>query len=292
MIEIQVLDGIAGLPFAKFTFPKYRAMLLAANAAGPVTAIGATRDGAAVGLVLGTDLAAAPTSTVVSLYVDPAARGQRLGQALLARLEEVLRARGVAQMVIAYHEGRPGTPATHALLAALQWPAAVPERLLCKCDRRMLEADWMRARVPLPADYEIFPWGELTGEDRERFAAAQARDPWVTPDVDPLIFGKDVEFNSVGLRYRGDLVGWVLTERFDAQTLFYSCSYLRPDMQRMGRILPLYVEAVSRHAQRLDIPNALWVVPYKHPAMVRFVRRKMAPYATLIQDYVVSTKAL
>jgi hypothetical protein len=67
---------------------------------------------------------------------------------------------------------------------------------------------------------------------------------------------------------------------------------MHPRLQRTARILPLYVDAVRKQAADPSLPNALWVVPFVHPTMVRFVRGTMAPYMNRVEELRVSIKAL
>ena len=101
-----------------------------------------------------------------------------------------------------------------------------------------------------------------------------------------------MEFNSVALRYKGAITGWVLTQRHDSTTIIYSNSYMHPTLQRTARILPLYVAAVRKQAADPLLPNAVWVVPFIHPTMVRFVRSTMKPYMTRVEELHVSVKEL
>jgi hypothetical protein len=114
--------------------------------------------------------------------------------------------------------------------------------------------------------------------------------PWIPPSLNPFKYESTMEYNSVAMRCGGNVVGFILTQRFDASTLIYSCNYMRPDLQRRGRMVPMLAEAIWRQSKRLDVPNGWWVVPYAHRPMVRFARRWMAPYATTMEDYCISTK--
>lgn len=83
---------------------------------------------------------------------------------------------------------------------------------------------------------------------------------------------------SLGLRYRGEVVGWVITHVIGGDTLRFTCSYLHPDLQKMGRLIPVYESAIRRSEEQ-GITKGSWTVPYHHPRMVAFVTRWIAPYA-------------
>jgi hypothetical protein len=154
----------------------------------------------------------------------------------------------------------------------------------------MLDSPWLRD-YPVPRDAEIIPWSEVTAQDMEALKASQETDPWIHESLRPWTY-QNIEFNSVALRHKGAIAGWVITQRFNSSTLIYSNSYMHPSMQRTARILPLYVQAVRKQAADPGLPNALWVVPFIHPTMVRFVRSWMAPYMTRVEELRMSTKSL
>jgi hypothetical protein len=249
-------------------------------------------DGCVAGLALALAPPAKGEATILSLYVAPEFRQHGLARKLMQHLECDLRARGAGQISLGYLEGPSNAVAMPRILADLGWDGPKPERLVCCADRRVLTARWIVRPFKLPEGYEIFSWADLRADERDALIASQAANPWIPPMVDP--FGGDgtFAFNSVGLRERGAVVGWLVTAPFDSESLMYACSYIRPDLQPSGYIIALYAEAIRRQSVRPDLPKARWAVPYVFPNMVRFVRRWVAPYANSLEDYVVAKKSL
>jgi GNAT superfamily N-acetyltransferase len=277
------------MPFLRFTYPAYQQTLWLADDAGPV---GAWVGDEPAGLAMTVKGDEDGLARICSIFVDERFRRRGIGTAPLARLEESQHRRGIRRLELGHRRPSESAVATQRMLDRLGWPPAAPERLLCTCDRRMLEAAWMKVAADLPPDCEIVSWSEITRGERLALVASQVLNPWIPPSLNPFNYEDTMEFNSVGLRCRGEVFGWVLTQRFDATTLIYSCSYMRPDQQRRGRMVPLYQEAIRRHGERMDLPNACWAVPHVRPLMVRFVRRRMASCATLLEDYCVSIKPI
>jgi GNAT superfamily N-acetyltransferase len=289
MVEIKTLGALDSLPFHGLTYASLQPLLFSAGN-GEVTAVGALEDGEPAGLALALRLPRKGFTRLASLFVRERSRRRGIATALLAALEEALRRAGVERFEASYQTGRPTSEAPPRLLARRGWPEPQPDRLICRCDRRMLEAPWLRD-FPLPGGAEIVPWGEVLPAEVQALRESQSAHPWIPESLRPWEY-QGVEFNSVAMRRDGALVGWVLTQRFDSSTLIYSNSYMHPRLQRTARILPLYVEAVRKQAADPSLPNALWVVPFVHPAMVRFVRGTMAPYMNRVEELRVSIKAL
>lgn len=289
-VRTTPLRFVETMPFHRFAYPAYQNALWFADESGPTCAVGAWTGDEPAGLAMSVEVGNGEVASICSIYVDPTFRRRGIGTALLARLEEDRQRRGIRRLELGFRNSSVSALAIQRMLERLGWPPAEPERLICMCDRRMLEADWLQERADLPPDHEIVSWSEISAGERLALVVSQLRDPWIPPSLNPFDYEQSMEFNSVALRCRGEVLGWVLTQRFDASTLVYSCSYMRPDQQRRGRMIPLYREAIRRHGARLDLPNACWVVPYQHPLMVRFVQRRMAPYAIELEDYCVSIK--
>lgn len=290
MVEIQVLGALDSMPFHGLTYASLQPLLFSAGN-GEVTAVGALEEGEPAGLALALRLPHKGFTRLASLFVRAGSRRRGIGTRLLAALEEELRREGAERLEASYQTGRSTSEAPPRMLARLGWPEPRPDRLICRCDRRMLESPWLTREYPLPSDASIMPWSEVQASEIEALQASQASDPWIPASLRPWEY-RDLEFNSVAMRRKGALVGWVLTQRFDSTTLIYSNSYMHPTLQRTARILALYVQAIRMQAADPRLPNALWVVPFIHPTMVRFVRSTMAPYMVRVEELRVSTRDL
>lgn len=289
MISLNRLNVFNAVRYRALTFPSYQPLLQSLN--GSIVAIGAAIADEPVGLVLA-EIQADQVAKILSIYVKPNHRQRGVGTALLTELEQVLRQWGCPTALMVYAVGKPTTLALEQLLHTCGWPAPEPRMLICRCDRRMRSAPWID-RASLPKTFTIFPWVELTAAERHAIQHQQETAPWIPESLVPFNYEQSMEpLNSVGLRYQGQVVGWVITQRFKPDTICYSCSFVRQDLQQRGRIIPLYAEAIKRHYSRPEIPNATWVVPYVYPGMVQFVQHRMAEYMTTIDEFRRSIKPL
>jgi GNAT superfamily N-acetyltransferase len=289
MLKLTVLNSISSMPFHGLTFASLQSLLYTVETAS-AAAVGATYNENPVGLALAIDLPDKKQWRLASLFVSPSHRNTGIGTALLKAMEEELQRRDVARFESRYHTNRPTTEAARRILAKLHWPSPTADRLICRCDRTMLSAPWLRD-YPLRDSAELFWWSDAKQEEIDRLRQEQEREKWIPASLLPWEYQKMAP-NSVGMRLDGSIVGWVLTQHFDSKTLVYSNSYMHPRLQGTARILPLYVKAVRRHSEDLSLPQATWVVPFEHPGMVRFVRRWLAPYMKVVEELHVSMKHL
>lgn len=283
--------------FRTMTFPVYRHLLSMQPAPrhpeqGDVNdvrplAIAAYDGDEAVGLVL----AVLPTATgevpeVLSLCVVAAHRNRGVGTRLVLELENLLREGGVRTVEAVYMTGKESVAAIERILEKRGWPApAVRTVTLRFTPEEAYRTDWF-GRLPLePPEYEIFPWTEVTDEDREHLQRSNESSRWIAEGLEPWTHDKHGfdPISSVGLRYRGEIVGWVINHRVSEDTVRFTCSFMRKDLGRRGRILPLYTAAIKR-LRGAGVGNCLFVAPVEYPNMVAFVKRRCAPWAGFLGE--------
>lgn len=292
MVNYQQLAAADASAYKSLTFPKFQHYLQQLQPDGTIVAIGASDAGKPVGLVLGELEPHKSTAHMRSIFVQPSYRSTGIAKTLFAQFEQVLIKRRCQTVQIAYMSNRPTTAALEHLLQQLGWAQPVLDLLICKgTEERIIHAPWLR-EFHLPADYTMFLWKDLTSDDRRSMLERQQLQPWMPDDLIPFQYETDFEpINSMGLRYQGQVVGWLITHRTAQNTIRYTSSFVRRDLQKMGRVLPLYVAAIQRQIQ-VGITEAIWLVPANHPAMVSFVRKRMAPYLVSVEEARKSSKVL
>jgi GNAT superfamily N-acetyltransferase len=264
-----------------------------------VLAIGATLRGRPVGLAVAlqgwtpsdSPLPAprADTARLLSLTVSRAHRRLGVGAGLLAALERALAERGIREVTATASFPVPeGRVAAETLFARAQWEPSELVMLQCQANEPLLDAPLMRAQADLPAEYEIVDWVDLTLDERAQLHRSRASAPWFPEALDPFDHEVELEIrNSLALRFRGEIVGWLLTFRTGETTMYYRCMFVREDLARLGRALALLREAIIRHARLIAPAKGFgeWSTPASMPAMVRFIRRHLEPYgATVVEQ--------
>jgi len=156
-----------------------------------------------------------------SLFVVPEFRRQGVGTELLATMEEALAERGHAEVHATYMTGKPSVAAVERILDKRGWtPPETRTVTLRFTPEQALQTRWF-GKVDLPEDeYEIFPWADLTDEEREALKRSNAESPWIAEGLEPWRHDRHGfdPASSLGLRYRGEVVGWVINHRVDADT--------------------------------------------------------------------------
>lgn len=281
----------------EMTFPIYRPLLaLEPVARHPelgdpkiVQPLGivAWREGQPRGLAL----AETPTSEghapeLLSLYVAAEARGQGVATALVAELERVLRAQGQRELRAVYMTGKPAIDALEHILAKLGWAPPVTRSVTLRfTPEEALSTPWF-GRITLPEpEFQTFPWTDITPAERAELERSHAESPWITKGLEFWNHDRNGfdAVSSLGLRQHGRVVGWVLNHRLSEDTVRFTCSFMRKDLGRRGRIMPLYTVSLERlraHGTR----TCTFVTPVHYGSMVEFVRRRCAPWASFFGE--------
>lgn len=283
MYTLNLLTASTAIPYERLTFPIFRSLLFHLDSNPSLVAVGASSLGQPVGLAIAQIDSDSTSAEILSLFVIAAYRCNGIGTALLTRLESELSHRGCKQAELVYITGKSTTPILEHLLQKCHWTVPQPRMLVCKTTEKMVDAPWMN-RYNLPSSFTIFPWTDLTEDERLAIQKRQAEEPWIPQDLIPFQYEKTLEpLNSLGLRYKGEVVGWVITHRLDSNTIRYTCSFVQQELQRMGRMIPLLVEAIKRQ-YKAKIFKAIWAVPVSRPAMLNFVKRRMADYMESLEE--------
>lgn len=145
----------------------------------------------------------------------------------------------------------------------------------------------------LPEEAEIFTWQELSSAEREGILERQRRDVWFPEVLTPFQEEPRLEPTiSVGLRWRGEVAGWMICHRVAFDTLQYSAFFVREDLRERGLGRALLREAVRRRLADPDLRYAILAVDARNRRMVELVRGRLRPFLASTSELRVSRKAL
>lgn len=233
----------------------------------------------AVGLLLcDTPIDSAEPPEILSLFVAPEWRNAGVATGLVEAVERALRKAGFDRLKAVWMTGRPSIPVVERILEKRGWPAAVTRTISVRfTPEEAARTPWFQ-RVKLPAGkFEIFPWSALTPGERDDIRRSHEGEPWIAKGLEPWdsdSYGFD-PISSLGLRYEGRVVGWVINHRMSDDCVRFTCSFMRADLSRRGRILPLYTESIQR-LSAAGIKECSLVTPLEYAEMAEFLKRRCA----------------
>jgi hypothetical protein len=164
--------------------------------------------------------------------------------------------------------------------------------LLCKSNaERIGKTPWLD-RYTLPDEFTIFPWAELTAQERQTIEQRQQVESWYPPVLTPFQEEDRLEpLNSLGLRYQGQVVGWMITHRVAPDTIQYTSLFIQQEFQQLGRTIALIAEAIKRQIAG-GVPYGIFMIDVENKTMVKFFRRRLQPYMTSLTEARCSRKNL
>lgn len=279
MITIEPLTTADADACRPLTFPRYYGVLPEAGADGPAFGVKAANALGPAGLALAYARPGEPNAQLLSLFVAPAQRNAGLGTTLLRRLEETLAAAGCERLWATYSSGPAAAPAFERVLEKRGWEPPRPQVTIFKSDMAHLgRAPWLE--LPLPEEFSAVPWGELGEAEREGVLAGQTGQPWYPEDLSPFLEPDIMEpLTSVGLRFEGRVIGWMICHRIAEDAIRYSSLFVREEFRERRLGVPL-VAAALRRQRASPIARLIWIVSVKNAVMLRLVERYLTPYLT------------
>jgi len=261
--------------FEKFTYSHLRTRLVTMTD-GDV-AIGALDSGRPVGLIYAQ--VNANLAQVVSIFVIPSHRGLGVGTALLAAMEERMRA-GSPRIYLAYPVGS-SVLALERILAKRHFSEPVVDTLIYRLDSNLRKAPWF-ARYRLAQNARIGRWIDLSSDQRRMLASAQ--DAWYPSYLSPFRDEERVDPSlSVVLFEDHQPLGWCMAHRIADDTRLYSSLVVHPSIQHLGYAFTLVAESVNRQVSQ-NIPYGLFAVLVSNLPMLGIVQKWIQPYALAVTE--------
>ncbi|MCB1009875.1 MAG: GNAT family N-acetyltransferase, partial [Acidobacteria bacterium] len=234
-------------------------------------------------------LAGAGDAELLSLFVAPEERRQGLGRLLTARVSEELAREGAATVRAVWTSGRPAIGYLERILAAERWSPPTARTVSVRFrPEEMLTLSLFSPRhlAALDSGLEFESWAEVSQEELAALRASNEAKPWITPGLEPWSYDEKIPYDaatSVAARLRGELVGWVLTQRIDARLLRWTVSFLDRRLSRRGRIVPVYQQSLER-AVAAGYEFCVFVTPVRYPNMLRFIDRWISQRAAFVGE--------
>ncbi len=293
MYRMQILDNSNAQEFRGLAFNHQQPLLELPEG---VVAVGALSNlGIPVGLTLSRISADRKAVELYSVVVAKSFRQKGLATDLLRFSEGIWQQKGCLQAHLSY-EITPGQgEIIERLLAKAGWPTSQTTLYYFKKTLRKEDLPtqpWVQKQIQLPIGFTIFDWRDLSTMEREEISHRLKNDPRYAETTNPLI-SDFAPFNSLGLRYKDEIVGWCVTRLSGPETLQYSRLFIRPDLRVIGAPIALMTEAVRRQwtSENL-IPNIVCVLHSYTPDFVKFIGGFLDSFKYLKTELKESTKLL
>jgi GNAT superfamily N-acetyltransferase len=286
MFIIKRLDATGSIPYESLTFQYARPLLNHLDNSRTGFAIGAewmegTSKTEAAGLLVIHCPEGGKSAEVVSLFVKAKFRRRGIATELLRQAETILQEMRCSKLTLIYYSGKAITSAVEAFLHREGWSVPEIEGKVYQTDARIAAASWIR-KTGMPSGMQSFYWHEISEEEKARLGKLEGSlyPAFLSPFKSNLPLE---ESNSLGLRIRGETVGWCMTYRIAKDTLLYDSVYISPEFRLSGCAFMLVAQSISIQLE-CKIPHAIFAVNHQSPYMGKMLDRWLAPYTTGISE--------
>lgn len=258
-----------------------------------IIAIGLMYRNKPVGIAVSANYEDLGFATLFSINIEEAHRDLARAVDMVKEIELEVKRQEATIITFFFRKGDLDSQFLESLLAVCEWSGPKAHTLRYFFDCYTFSPKWFQQELKLPKHYEIFPWKQLKKTEREQLEA-QYEEGYYSESVYPFEGEETIEFsNSLGLRSKGRVIGWVVTHRIAPDTIKYSCLYIQPEFQFLGASGKLLAESIKlqqKSSKRwsvfeifLDENNRSWF---------KFIQKRLAPYALETDLIFQSWKAL
>lgn len=285
-LDLPTLDPETREAYALLTEPRFRDFIrILFEKTTKVIAVGAFFESEPIGLALAKLYPNINHAEIMSLYVIKKHRNKKIGTRLFREVEQACINDGGKVLTFMYRKEDRYALAHEAILKKQNWAPSVPFMEQYLFDAFLFHPPWLAHRPKIPRQFKIFLWKNIKKDEKERLDYLYEQGHFGSI-VNPFFEEKQIEtLNSLGMRKKGEIVGWLITHRVSLESLRYSALYIRPDLQFSGYSMRLLIDAIN--LQRPKEATLRWtLVPVNlqeiDSSWYRFVKRRLAPYAQAV----------
>lgn len=218
----------------------------------PVIGAGVCIDEEPVGIALATVHAKMHMGDIHFLNISPPFNSYENLSDLLKIFSALLIEREVKFANLSYTKEDPQSNLLEKVFQENHWKGPKPHIIECHFISAEFKAPWLQKEIKLTEGFEEFFFKNLTAEEQKDLI--NRSEQGILP-IYVFPFGREKELieyrNSLGLRYNGRIVGWMVTHRLTADTLRYSALYLEDEFAQTGYWLKLLADAIHIHQSRM-----------------------------------------
>jgi hypothetical protein len=154
-----------------------------------------------------------------------------------------------------------------------------------------MKSDWIN-KYFLPEDFSIFFWNDITDKEKNHILSLEGKENWYSKNLNPFKLNQEMSVeNSLGLKYKENIVGWIIVEKMSIKDLNYSKLFICGEFQNMGRIIVLLSESIKIQS-KLKIPYGYFSFDIRNKNMRLFYEKRFKPYINLKSERYYSYKKI
>ena len=265
-----------------FTLPEFFSLLHNIHplnlSEGKVFGIEVLENKETIGLLLGSYIPILKEGEIISIFIQPEYRNRGIGTKLLAKGQEFLLSQEYKTLTFCYQKEKEYSVFLEKILTKLNWSLPTPHTVDLYFIVKEFHPKWYR-QYKLPKYLEIVSWFAMTEEEKE-FLMRMDEYEVIPSIVSPL--HKNLEsiepINSLIMRYQGNLVGWIVSNRINYDTIQYSSLFFFPEWRNVGWFIFLLSKSIFLQQESL-IPKAVLTINLENTdaRWIHFVKEQLVP---------------
>ncbi|GIO05556.1 hypothetical protein J31TS6_15840 [Brevibacillus reuszeri] len=254
-------------------------------------ALGVSAGGAAIGYVLVRTRAEISRANIIELKIEQKFAGNGHEKILLHTVENKLREKNYHTLTFdcVFHEGETATK--EFLQPGEGWSDGELLSHIWIADLQGISRDEWIKKKRIPKGFELFSWDELSVSEGQDIEAGCEQ--WYPEKLSPLQEEQQMNATlSVGLRYGGNVIGWMIVQRAARNMVFFKTQFIRDEFRKLGRGMLLIAEAIRRTSKIEGMAYGMFVMDKDNADMVRLANKHFAPYVIRRKMFYSFQKAL
>lgn len=285
--------------FDQFTFPRVSLQVQIKKIDSPLMTIIAKNHQQYLGAIIVENLNNG-TAKILSWYVLPPFRGLGIGKNLLEQTNKILRKNKFQSMHLSFRSDWKNAEATENILKKQKWEAPQTGVYICKIPydsyHEIIQTAWGK-RATLPEDIELFNWKDLTQKERERIINKKVTENWFEDSVYPFQSEDKIDYaTSTGFKYKGEVIGWMITHRSKSDTVEFSAAFVDQNykgggLRKNSLFLPLLLKSIELGSKD-GAKYGTWQISHQNKTMLKFTEKFLKPYLTTFTELKFAYKVL
>jgi hypothetical protein len=243
-------------------------------------------EGNPLGIALATYRRNISWATLLCLPLNISADKGAVSAALLKRLQEILLQNHCHIFSHIYSNTTLEAPQIESLFQQAGWNPPQLFMVRYHFDVDAFHPDWFQRyqQASLPAGVKMFHWAQLSSTERKQVHALeeQSRFPlFVSPFHDE---GSIEPLNSLGMVYKGSVIGWIITNHIDSNTICYSSFWVAPEFRNTKAPICLLAKSIALQ-QKSNVKKS--VVEFNLSQIdhkwIAFAKKRLAPHTQSIE---------
>ncbi|WP_375562850.1 TIGR03032 family protein [Bernardetia sp. OM2101] len=291
--QLNVDDAISH--FNNLSFPRLDILKTTRQLNEPLIIINAQNDNQQIGTAI-IELQPNGSAQLLSWYILPPFRKMGIGRELLSQSEKLLRKNKFNSIHLEYRSDWTSLSTFEHILKQKKWEEPKAKVYLCKSSMDViLKAPWMN-KFNLPTGMELFLWKDVTQEEKNEILKKKETQNWYPDYLSPFQHEANIDItSSTGLRYKGKIIGWMITHRIQSDTVEFTSAFIDQNsvagLNKKSLFLPVLTKALL-YLKEDGAKYGIWQMQVDNPSIHKFVDKFLKPYLISFVEAKFSYKVL